>query len=412
MTSAESLLGESRGRSKSDGSKQPGRYERSNTWDDSDFAQWRRHVAEVLLHDEEAVPMTIGVAALAKTPHTVESLRARLESNRREQDELRQEEAQLLSLLAAATTTTPVPDTKEGRATLRSTTFNLVNTCLGSGMLSLPWVLARCGVVGGLLLMLLVPLLADITIDFLVAAASYTGAHTLTTIAELTIGRSGGLLSAMTLLFLSFGVLVSYCVVIKQLAPRLARYGLALDETPSEASCLLLVCATCLVPLSSMPTMAKLGCASAASIVLIAGFVLAVVVAALRVELGDSPIAAAARTTDGAVWWVYFDGSVNDWLSALPIVAFSYLCHQNIPFMYMELGETQPEPSPSKRNRFRAAARLSLVAATVIYVATAAGGFVAFGSHTYPNLLVNLQPGPDKPLPDGLVPTLHAAFVG
>ena len=69
-------------------------------------------------------------------------------------------------------------------------------------------------------------------------------------------------------------------------------------------------------------------------------------------------------------------------------------------------------PSPSKRSRFRAAARLSLVAATVIYVATAAGGFVAFGSQTEPNLLVNLQPGRDKPLPDALVPTLHAAFFG
>ena len=393
---------------------QPGRFERSNTWDDSNFGQWRRHVAEVLLHDEEAVPLTIGVAALAKTPQTVETLRARLEANRREQDELRQEEAQLLSLLDAATTTAAVPDAKEGRATFRSTTFNLVNTCLGSGMLSLPWVLARCGVVGGLLLMLLIPLLADVTLDFLVAAAAHTGAHTLTTIAELTIGRSGGLLSATTLLFLSFGVLVSYCVVIKQLTPRLARYWLALDERPSEASCLLLICAVCLVPLSSLPTMAKLGCASAASIALIAGFVQAVVGAALRVELGLSPVAAAARTTDGAAWWVYFDGSAADWLSALPIVAFSYLCHQNIPFMYQELGgEAQPGPSSSrKRSRFRAAARWSLAAATLIYVATAAGGFVAFGSHTEPNLLVNLQPGPTTPLPDALVPTLHAAFVG
>lgn len=252
------------------------------------------NLEETLLHDEAAVPQTIGVAALAKKQAQAEA-----------QTEVQTE------------------------ATTHSTVSNLVNTCLGSGMLSLPWVLARCGIGGGLLLMSLIPLFAELTLDYIVAAAELTGAHTLTTIAEQTIGRAGGLLCASTLLLLSFGVLVSYCVVIKQLTPRLVRFFLQLPELPSEALCLGLICAVCLVPLSSMRTMAQLRFASAASIFLIAGFVGAVIAAACRVELGFSPIAAEARTLDGgAPWWALFAGSASDWLSALPIVAFSYLCHQ------------------------------------------------------------------------------------
>lgn len=98
--------------------------------------------------------------------------------------------------------------------------------------------------------------------------------------------------------------------------------------------------------------------------------------------------------------------------------------------MFADLSAAQPAPSangpeaPGKayapptcgrtpmRAQFRSAARLSLLIASAIYVATAIAGFVAFGGRTQSNLLVNLQPGPTEPLPDALVPTLHAAFVG
>jgi len=99
-----------------------------------------------------------------------------------------------------------------------------------------------------------------------------------------------------------------------------------------------------------------------------------------------------------------------DWFSAVPIVAFSYLCHQNIPFMYAEM--ERPQLKGAKVAQFLGAARVSLMITTVIYVATAAGGFVAFGEVTQANLLVNLQVGEEEPLPDALVPLLHAAFVG
>jgi hypothetical protein len=234
---------------------------RRHTWDDSQWDYWRRHVEESLLHDEDVVPRTIGVAALARSPSQVSE---------------------------------PAPSKLTTGASFASTVSNLVNTCIGGGMLSLPWVLARCGVGGGLLMMVLVPLLAEFTLDFLVASAELTGAHTLTAITEHILGRTAGLLCASTLLLLSFGVLVSYCVVIKQLTPRLVRFALTLSSLPSDALCLAVVCATCLVPLSSMSTMAQLRFASAASVVMVAGFVLSVVWAAFRVELGLSPMAAQA----------------------------------------------------------------------------------------------------------------------
>ena len=66
----------------------------------------------------------------------------------------------------------------------------------------------------------------------------------------------------------------------------------------------------------------------------------------------------------------------------------------------------------TKRAKFQAATRAAMGLAVLLYLATAAGGYAAFGVHAQPNVLQNLQPGPGMPLPDGMVVFLQAAFVG
>jgi hypothetical protein len=149
-----------------------------------------------------------------------------------------------------------LPDALTTGASLRSTVFNLVSTMLGSGMLSLPWVIGRLGLGGGLTLMLLVPLLGSSTIQYVLAAADRAEsaragqaqaktqaaqaeadaqAHTLPAVVEATLGRRSALSTAVCLILLNAGVLVSYCVVIKNLLPSQVSHSACADPARSFA---------------------------------------------------------------------------------------------------------------------------------------------------------------------------------
>lgn len=124
----------------------------------------------------------------------------------------------------------------------------------------------------------------------------------------------------------------------------------------------------------------------------------------------------------------WFRGEAADWLRCTPIVGFSYLCHQNVPTFYAEMGGADASAaavaaasrSPSfrmsvaerKPRRFAEATRAAMLVAVVLYAATAWGGYAAFGAQSKPNVLLNFVPGPHQPLPDATVVGLRAAFVG
>ena len=261
---------------------------RSASWDG--LARLAYHVEEVLLHTEEGAPPTIGRT---------------------------------------------LPEHLTKGASLRTTTFNLVSTMLGSGMLSLPWVFARLGTCGGIILMLITPLVGERTIWFVTAAADAQGAdveRTLPPVVERTLGKSAALLCAFTLISLNYGVLVSYCVVIKGLLPTLALLILTpfgeMASPPDRRLCLVVVAFCCLVPLSAMESTDELRYASIASVVLVYVFVACVCVAGIAtlLEKDEGNTHAFIHPENG--WW---RGSVLDWLQCVPIVGFSYLCHMNVP---------------------------------------------------------------------------------
>ena len=80
--------------------------------------------------------------------------------------------------------------------TVSSAVFNLVSTCLGSGMLALPATLAKLGLAGGLFMLVLVPWLGERTTALMVVATELTGGETYTVVAERTLGRAGSVVTA------------------------------------------------------------------------------------------------------------------------------------------------------------------------------------------------------------------------
>ena len=215
------------------------------------------------------------------------------------------------------------------------------------------------------------------------------------------------MVTAAALIALNYGVCVSYLIVVKDLLPWELKVVLGVDV--SGTFCLAAVAVAVLVPLSAMEKMDQLRYASVASVALTYAFVALVMYAGVSTFLRLSADEAAA-------WWSQqlFRGGAGDWLEAVPVVCFSYLCTQNVPYLFLELRRQSSWNSPSryvsKRVKFQSSARVAMALCTLIYCAMAAGGFAAFGQAARPDLLENFQAG-SPVLPDVLVHVLRIAFV-
>ena len=110
---------------------------------------------------------------------------------------------------------------------------------------------------------------------------------------------------------------VSYLIVVKDLL--LGAEGRA--RRRRAGTCLAAVAVAVLVPLSAMEKMDQLRYASVASVALTYAFVALVMYAGVSTFLRLSADEAAA-------WWSQqlFRGGAGDWLEAVPVVCFSYLC--------------------------------------------------------------------------------------
>ncbi len=150
---------------------------RSASWDG--LTRALNHVEDVLLHNEEGAVGTIG----------------------RTLPEHLTRGASMRSKLPDLELTLPVLNWVKLTLPATATIFNLVSTMLGSGMLSLPWVFARLGMRGGLLLMLLTPLVGERTIWFVTEAVAATSGHeperALPPVVERTLGKRAALVCAM-----------------------------------------------------------------------------------------------------------------------------------------------------------------------------------------------------------------------
>ena len=273
----------------------------------------------------------------------------------------------------------------QGTAQLRVVTFNLLCTALGIGVLAIPHVFAAVGVLGGMLLLVIVPLLAERTSAYIGLSSRLTKQDLLNGIMAATFGKSAGWAAEAVLYSYSFGALLGQLVVLKQLLPEILNFF----GWPEPPTLLLLAALAALVltPLSSLPTMEKLKFTSIASVCLQAIIATTIVIAGIS--------AAAPSNGTVASEMPFLVLAPVAWMRGVPVVAFAYQFHQNIPFLLREVRymETPVTPSryPSKVSKMQAGVRVALGTCAVLYMAVALASAAAFGADVRANLLVSLS---------------------
>ena len=236
------------------------------------------------------------------------------------------------------------------RVTIRSGVFNLANTILGAGMLGIPAAFAQCGMVVGLLLLVIFAGLSGLGLHLLSSACDLSGRPaSFHAVAERAVPGSGVLIDA-AIAIKCFGVATSYLIVVGDSVPKALRSFGAPHALLNRR--LWTVCAALAVtPLAYLRQIDALRHTSSIAL----GCILLITV--LVVTFAARPVTPFfdACITDGRAPGslppcqpddVVAASDVGSTLSALPVFTFAFTCHQNIVSISNELG-----PGPTTRRR-------------------------------------------------------------
>ena len=126
------------------------------------------------------------------------------------------------------------PASAGGQAGVAASVFNLVNTVVGGGVLSLPYAFSTSGIVLGVFFLYFVVALSIMSLLLLVDGARLSGLFHLATFREMSrkaFGNKGVYLSDFFLVLACFGALCSYLVIIADMLSPLIVY---FKDLPSE----------------------------------------------------------------------------------------------------------------------------------------------------------------------------------
>ncbi|KAK1292475.1 hypothetical protein QJS10_CPB17g02163 [Acorus calamus] len=285
--------------------------------------------------------------------------------------------------LITPTTTTPTPTTPSSG--VPGAVFNLATSIIGAGIMALPATMKVLGVSLGLLLILLIGLLSELSIEFLVRFSARHNSSSYGQIVESALGTPAKALSEVCIVVNNAGILVVYLIIIGDVMSGSSDHVGVLDQLLGDGGfwdhrrlVILVTLIAFLAPLCALEKIDSLSLTSAASVALAVVFVI-VACAIASVKFAEGKIGAPRFGPDFGS-----RKAVLDLLVVIPIMTNAYVCHFNVQPIYNELEGKSPE----KMNRV---GRITTLLCVVVYASTAVSGYLLFGDATESDVLVNFD---------------------
>lgn len=343
----------------------------------------------------------------------------------------------------------------EGGSSEWASIFNLSNSILGSGTLAMPYACHQCGVVLFLVLLVLVGVVANFSLNLLVISLEENagpGHMSYGVLAEKVIGRRYQQAASWAVILQQLGACVAYIVIIADvLQPIFGLSASSSDSVLCDRSLYQLSIAVCIIfPLCMLRSMEKLQYTSLLALLFISSFVVTVsflgvwsifvpetrtnVIAGRGDQAGDmyrdgtvhgaqdphclaaTPLVSGLDTRafneTKASYHVHdlpeeaaiklFPTSLRQVTSAVPILCFAFLCHMNVFPIYNELAfdendsaithtASNREYGRSKKARMLAVGRKSFLFVGLVYACAGLFGYLCFLEVTKPDLLKNFK---------------------
>lgn len=276
------------------------------------------------------------------------------------------------------------PDDDNGQASLASSTANLLNTIVGTGMVAIPGALVYTGWLLGVLLIVLCGCTGASGLYLLTRCANKLGGRrqSFFTVALKTIPK-GARWFDLAIALKCYGVSISYLIISGQLMPQVVLSFLKAAGHEHEAiprylldrdfwvTALLVI----LLPLCFLRKLDSLRHTSYLSLAAVVYLVVIVVFFFFSTE------ARARLPPRGEIHWIVFSPHI---LPIFPVFVFAFTCAQNMLPVYNELSASDPL---MHLDRAKWAIGASIGGAGAVYSIVAVLGYLEFGSNLGDNII-------------------------
>ncbi|XP_010537924.1 PREDICTED: sodium-coupled neutral amino acid transporter 4 [Tarenaya hassleriana] len=262
--------------------------------------------------------------------------------------------------------------------------FNLTTSIIGAGIMALPATMKVLGLILGFVLIILMGILSEISVELLVRYAVLHKARSYGEVVQCAMGKTARLLSEICIIVNNAGVLVVYLIIMGDVMSGSVRHIGVFDQWLGNGFwdhrkvLILIVLVIFLAPLCALNKIDSLSLTSAASVALAVVFVV-VCFAVAVIKLVEGTVDPPRLTPDFGS-----KKAILDLLVVIPIMSNAYVCHFNVQPIYNEL----EGKSPQKMNRV---GRITTLICVVVYASTAISGYLLFGKDTESDVLTNFD---------------------
>lgn len=271
-------------------------------------------------------------------------------------------------------------------ASFSGAVFNLSTTIVGAGIMALPASIKMLGIIPGILMIILVALLTEASIDMMVRCSHQAKITSYGWLMGDSFGQWGRIALQASVVINNIGVMIVYMIIIGDVLSGTSTTGVhhrGIFEGwfgphfwNSRPVVLLATTIFVFAPLVSFKRLDSLRYTSALSVALAVVFVVITAgIAILRLIEGTAEIPKLFPE-------IHELNSIWELFTAVPVLVTAYICHYNVHSIDNELED---------RSQTKPIVRTSLALCSSVYVATSFFAYLLFGEGTLSDVLANFD---------------------
>jgi amino acid permease len=256
--------------------------------------------------------------------------------------------------------------------------FNVLNTCVGGGTLSIPFAFAKCGWGVATLVVVFSMICTSFSMRLLCNLARKLGCATYSDVMEKTLGDVGKRITTALLFGMLFLVIIAFLVLMKDIAADIVQFFLPESATLTDRMknfITIILTAVCF-PLMTADHLHSLRYVSYAG---------TVCVLILLYSIGSEAYVAYSSGALHGEQFRFGPSNSSDILTGLPIIFISFLCQFNVLGVYSDLN------FPTDQNMGRVI-DTSMTIAAVLFACFGLVGYFFASDQTQDNILKNFSP--------------------
>jgi amino acid permease len=256
--------------------------------------------------------------------------------------------------------------------------FNVLNTCVGGGTLSIPFAFSKCGW-GVATTAVFVSMMCTIfSMRLLCTLARKLGCATYSDVMEKTLGNAGKRITTALLFGMLFLVIIAFLVLMKDIAGDIVQFFTPESYvlTDRMKNLIVTVLTALCFPLMTADHLHSLRYISYAG---------TICVLILLYSIASEAYVGYKEGTLGEEQLRFGPSNSSDIFIGLPIIFISFLCQFNVIGVFSDLN------SPNDQNMGRVI-NISMTVAAVLFTSFGFVGYLFASNHTQDNILKNFSP--------------------